>query len=205
MAAMTALRSVCVYCAAATGYDPAFVVAARQFGHLLARSRIRLVYGGGNIGLMGALAQAVISSGGELTGVIPDFLKRAEHILTGSEEVIVTRDLHERKRIMFERSDAFVALPGGVGTLEELVEQLTWVQLGQHKKPIVVANVNGYWTPLLCVIQHMARAGFLRFPERFLFSVVDHIEEIIPTLLTLMPQIPEAELIENNARTIARI
>src|SRR5215467_6317381 len=122
---MSEIRSICVYCASGPGNDPAFMQAARQFGRILAENRIRLVYGGGSVGLMGALAEAALDHGGEVTGVIPEFLVNREHMLVRIQERIVTRDMHERKRIMFERADAFVALPGGIGTLEELVEQLT--------------------------------------------------------------------------------
>jgi len=126
MRLMNTLRRICVYCGSSPGNDPAFMAAARQFGHHLAENGIGLVYGGGSTGLMGMLAQAVCEKGGEVLGVIPEFLKQRELLFKGAHEVIVTRDMHERKRIMFERADAFVALPGGIGTLEELVEQLSW-------------------------------------------------------------------------------
>ncbi|HEX5862959.1 MAG TPA: TIGR00730 family Rossman fold protein, partial [Casimicrobiaceae bacterium] len=146
---MSELRSVCVYCGSSLGSDPAFVAAARHFGTLLAENGIGLVYGGGSTGMMGALAVSVYEHGGEVIGVIPDFLRQQERMFDLANEIVVTRDMHERKRIMFERADAFVALPGGIGTLEELVEQLTWAQLGHHRKPILLANINGYWRPLV--------------------------------------------------------
>ena len=138
---MSEIKSMCVYCASGPGTNPAFINAAHRFGKILAENRVRLVYGGGSIGLIGALAESALDHGGQVTGIIPDFLVSREHMCERAQERIITRDMHERKRIMFERADAFVALPGGVGTLEELVEQLTWAQLGRHMKPILIANV----------------------------------------------------------------
>ena len=145
---MSKINAICVYCGSSPGTDPAFVEAARHFGKILAHSGIRLVYGGGSIGLMGALASSVIEHGGAATGIIPEFLTAKERPRRLAQEQIITRDMHERKSTMFDRADAFVALPGGIGTLEELVEQMTWAQLGRHKKPILIANVNGFWDPL---------------------------------------------------------
>ena len=136
--------------------------AATSFGRVLAENNIGLVYGGGSVGLMGALAEAVLDGGGRVAGVIPEFLVNREHMLLRVQERIVTRDMHERKRIMFERADAFVALPGGIGTLEELVEQLTWAQLGRHRKPILILNIEGFWDPLCALIDHMRRLDFIR-------------------------------------------
>ena len=143
---MTTLRSICVYCGSSFGTRPTYIESAQRIGADMARAGVRLVYGGGDVGLMGATARAVIDHGGSVTGIIPKFLQRRERMLTEVEDLIVTDDMHERKRLMFERADAFVALPGGVGTLEELVEQMTWAQLGQHRKPIVLANIDGFWT-----------------------------------------------------------
>src|SRR5215813_15480421 len=128
--AMSIIRRVCVYCGSSKGHDPRFVVAARRFGEILAGNGIGLVYGCGSIGLMGTIARAVHDHGGEVIGIIPEFLKVQERLFTDAAEIVITADMHERKRLMFERADAFVALPGGVGTLEETVEQLTWAQLG---------------------------------------------------------------------------
>ena len=155
---MSKINAICVYCGSNPGTDPAFVKAAHGFGKVLAENGIRLVYGGGSIGLMGAVAGAVMEHGGAATGIIPEFLTAQERPRRRGQELIVTSDMHERKRTMFERADAFVALPGGLGTLEELVEQLTWAQLGRHKKPILVANINGFWDPLLGLIGAHARA-----------------------------------------------
>ena len=159
---MSTLKAVCVYCGSGPGSNPKFVESARAFGRILAENDIRLVYGGGSIGLMGAIAESVVDHGGQVTGIIPDFLKAREMMFRRAQEIIVTRDMHERKRLMFERADAFVALPGGVGTLEELVEQLTWAQLGRHKKPILMANIDGFWDPLCALLDHMRDMQFIR-------------------------------------------
>ena len=158
---MSKIKRICVYCGSSSGNDPAYAAAARQFGEILARNKIRLIYGCGSTGLMGTLARAVHDHGGEITGIIPEFLKAQERLFRDADEIIVTADMHERKRLMFERADAFVALPGGIGTLEELVEQLTWAQLGRHRKPILLANVGG----LLGSADHGVRApAQLRVP-----------------------------------------
>jgi uncharacterized protein (TIGR00730 family) len=176
------IRSVCVYCASGPGHDPAFVAAARAFGRLLAENGVGLVYGGGAIGLMGELATAVLDHGGHVTGVIPEFLVARERLKRDSQDVVVTRDMHERKRVMFERADAFVALPGGVGTLEELVEQLTWAQLGRHVKPILIANIAGFWSPLLATIDHMRQSGFIHSEAQLRYLVCTDVEQILPAL-----------------------
>jgi uncharacterized protein (TIGR00730 family) len=167
--------------------------AARRFGKIHAEHRIRLVYGGGSGGLMGALAESVLDHGGEVTGVIPDFLTEREHMLMRVQERIVTRDLHERKRIMFERADAFVALPGGIGTLEELVEQLTWAQLGRHKKPILIANIDRFWDPLLALLVHMERLQFIRDGLRVNLLAAERVEDILPKLREAARKISEPE------------
>src|SRR3954451_3230578 len=159
---MTQIKTVCVYCGSGPGTNPRFVEAAVALGKAFAENDIRLVYGGGSIGLMGAVAKSTLEYGGKVTGIIPDFLRARENALTVVQEMIVTPDMHERKRLMFERSDAFVALPGGIGTLEELVEQLTWQQLGRHHKPILLANVDGFWEPLLSLLAHMRATEFIR-------------------------------------------
>ncbi|MDA7946006.1 MAG: TIGR00730 family Rossman fold protein [Hyphomicrobiaceae bacterium] len=156
------LKNICVYCGSGPGNNPAYADAARKLGKAMAEADIGLVYGGGSIGLMGEIARSVLDKGGYVTGIIPEFLSDREIMLTDVQELIVTHSMHERKQVMFERSDAFVALPGGVGTLEELVEQLTWSQLGQHKKPIILADVNNFWSPFLALIDHMRREAFVR-------------------------------------------
>lgn len=179
---MSLIRAVCVYCGSGAGADPAFIEAARELGKTLAKNGINLIYGGGSIGLMGALGEAVLAHGGALTGIIPEFLVKNEKMLAGSQEMIITRDMHERKRLMFERADAFVALPGGIGTLEELVEQLTWAQLGRHTKPILIANIEGFWDPLLELINHMDTLGFVHSSKLFTYLVAKKVEDILPAL-----------------------
>jgi uncharacterized protein (TIGR00730 family) len=191
---MSKINALCVYCGSNVGTDPAFAAAARGLGEILAANGVRLVYGGGSIGLMGALAASVIERAGEVTGVIPEFLTAAERPRRLAQELIVTRDMHERKRTMFERADAFVALPGGLGTLEELVEQMTWAQLGRHKKPILVVNINGFWDPLLALIAHMRALGLVPPPARGVnLLVVDRIEDVLPKLREAARAVAEAE------------
>ena len=158
---MADLKSICVYCGSNPGADPDFAIAARALGVAMAKAGIRLVYGGGSVGLMGVVARSVLAEGGLVTGIIPQFLKNRELMLKEAGELIVTVDMHERKRIMFERADAFVALPGGIGTLEEVVEMMTWAQLDQHVKPILLANIGGFWDPLVDLFARMTEKGFL--------------------------------------------
>jgi uncharacterized protein (TIGR00730 family) len=190
---MSQIRSICVYCGSGPGADPAFAVAARAFGKILAQNKVRLVYGGGAIGLMGEVASAVLDHGGDVTGIIPEFLKDREIALKRVQELIVTPNLHQRKQIMFERADAFVALPGGIGTLEELVEQLTWAQLGRHRKPILIANINGFWEPLRALLDHMTETKFIRPGLSVRYFVVDRVEDILPKLTEAVRDMPAVE------------
>ena len=167
--------------------------AAKQFGRILADNGIRLIYGGGSVGLMGALAESVLTHGGAVTGVIPDFLVNREHMLLSVQERIITPDMHARKREMFERADAFVGLPGGVGTLEELVEQLTWAQLGRHKKPILILNIERFWDPLCTLIEEMRRLEFIRAGMTVDLLVAKTVEDILPQLLAAARAVSEAE------------
>ena len=187
------IQKICVYCGSGPGTDPAFVQAAREFGEVLAQNRIGLVYGGGAVGMMGEVAMSVLDHGGKVTGIIPDFLMARERALRGTHDLIVTRDMHERKRKMFELADAFVALPGGIGTLEELVEQLTWVQLGRHKKPVLVANIKGFWDPLCALIDHMKNMEFIRGDLNFDLLVTDQVADILPTLQKAIANVSEGE------------
>jgi uncharacterized protein (TIGR00730 family) len=182
MASMSKIKTVCVYCGSGPGTNPHFIEAAIAFGKAIAESGVRLVYGGGSIGLMGAVATSVLDHGGTVTGIIPDFLTARENALTRVQEMIVTPDMHERKRLMFERSDAFVALPGGIGTLEELVEQLTWQQLGRHSKPILIANIDGFWEPLLALLTHMRATQFIRPSLAIDILKAERVEDILPRL-----------------------
>lgn len=175
-------RNICVYCGSGPGNNPVYTSAATALGQALAKSGIGLVYGGGSLGLMGTVARATLDAGGHVTGIIPEFLSEKEHMLREADELIVTTDMHERKRLMFEKSDAFVALPGGIGTLEELVEQLTWSQLGRHRKPIVVANIAGFWAPFLSLLSHMKADAFIRNGLDVSFAVVDTAEKIVPAV-----------------------
>jgi uncharacterized protein (TIGR00730 family) len=191
-----ALQSICVYCGSGEGENPAFAESARTFGRILAASRIGLIYGGGSLGLMGEIARSVLEAGGHVTGVIPGFLSEREHMLVEAQELIVVDDMHQRKRLMFAKSDAFVALPGGLGTLEEFVEQLTWSQLGQHTKPIVLANIDGFWDPLLVLFKRMDRELFIRPGLELNMLLVDRIEDVIPSIEKARiprPEISEAE------------
>ena len=191
---MAPVKTVCVYCGSGFGGDPAFTEAAAALGRALAEAGLGLVYGGGNVGLMGTVAQAVLDAGGHVTGIIPDFLKSRERMLDAIQETIVVGDMHTRKRLMFERSDAFVALPGGIGTLEELVEQLTWAQLGQHKKPILLLSIADFWTPLLTLLDHMREQGFIREGLELNYLVAKDTSEVIGLLRTGSTETsPEAE------------
>jgi uncharacterized protein (TIGR00730 family) len=187
------IRKICVYCGSGPGDDPAFLAAARELGESLATNGIGLVYGGGNVGLMGEIAHAVLINGGKVTGIIPEFLVQREHAKGNIDHLVVTRDMHERKRKMFEQADAFVALPGGVGTLEELVEQITWAQLGRHKKPILVANIKGFWDPFCALIDHMKRTNFIRQDLSFDLLVADRVADILPMLRSAIAPVEEHE------------
>ncbi len=190
-AAVPGIGTVCVYCGSGHGTNPSYAQAARTLGQSLAENNIGLVYGGGGLGLMGEVARATLGAGGRVTGIIPEFLTRKEHMLTEVTELMITRDMHERKRLMFERADAFVALPGGIGTLEELVEQLTWSQLGQHAKPIVVANIAGFWDPFLKLLAHMRDDQFIRNGINVRFIVVDDALAIVPAILDASRQVQQ--------------
>ena len=190
---MSKIKAICVYCGSSPGTDPAFVGAAQSFGKILAENGVRLIYGGGSIGLMGAVAEAVLEHGGDALGIIPEVLTRKERPRQLAQETIITRDMHERKQKMFEHADAFVALPGGIGTVEELVEQMTWAQLGRHKKPILVANINGYWNPFLTLIEHMRAQKFLPATSYVDCLVANRVEEILPKLQQATRDVSEAE------------
>lgn len=197
---MAKIESVCVYCGSSFGTNPVFAETARQFGRLLAAEGVRLVYGGGGVGLMGEVAGAVSLAGGAVTGIIPTFLVRAERRFRHKAEIIEVQDMHQRKQLMFERADAFVALPGGVGTLEELVEQLTWAQLGRHRKPILLANIDGFWNPFLDLMAHMDATGFLPPRAPMTLLNVDRVEEILPALRAAAAAVPEPELHDTDSQ-----
>jgi uncharacterized protein (TIGR00730 family) len=175
----TTIKSMCVYCGSGPGRNPAYLKAARTLGQGMAERGIGLVYGGGSLGLMGETARSVLAHGGYVTGIIPQFLSDKEKMLRDVQELHVVEDMHTRKRMMFERSDAFVALPGGIGTLEELVEQLTWAQLGRHKKPIVLVNIDGFWQPFLSLLAHMRDEAFIRAGLEVRFVTVNRAEDVV--------------------------
>jgi uncharacterized protein (TIGR00730 family) len=179
---MSAIRNVCVYCGSGDGADERFGEAAEALGRALAAEGVGLVYGGGGEGLMGRLARATLEGGGYVAGVIPSFLIRKEHALTQAQEMLIVDTMHERKQAMFDRADAFVALPGGIGTLEELVEQLTWAQLNRHVKPILIADIGGFWRPLMALFAHMRFEGFIREGFDMRYLVAEKIEDVLPML-----------------------
>ncbi len=179
---MKSLSSVCVYCGASSRVADVHKEAAHALGDGLARRGIRMVYGGGRVGLMGIAADAAIAAGGEVVGIIPEHIQSAEVEHTGLTELHVVDSMHTRKRMMVERSDAFVILPGGLGTLDEAFEILTWKQLQLHDKPIVIADVDGYWRPLLGLIDHMVAQGFARIDRSTLYRVADQIDGVFQAL-----------------------
>jgi uncharacterized protein (TIGR00730 family) len=188
---MNQIKTVCVYCGSGSGSNPRFVEAAIALGKEFAENNIRLVYGGGSVGLMGAVAKSVLDHGGTVTGIIPDFLANRERMNPNLTELVITPDMHERKRLMFERSDAFVALPGGVGTLEELVEQMTWQQLGRHTKPVLLANIDSFWEPLIALLTHMRANQFIRPALDVDVLKAERVEDILPRLRAAAAVAPE--------------
>jgi uncharacterized protein (TIGR00730 family) len=193
---MRTIQSICVYCGSSPGSDPIYLDSAKALGRAIAEAGIRLVYGGGTRGIMGAVSDAVIEAGGSVTGIIPRFLidmEATESELKRLDELVITNDMHERKHAMFERSDAFVALPGGIGTLEELIEIMTWSQLGRHAKPIAIANVNGFWNPLSALIDHMRGEGFIHTAHQVRPLVVDEVADLVPAILAAAPAPERAE------------
>ncbi len=183
---MSTIRSICVYCGSSPGRTSDYIETAQAIGSEIARQGLRLVYGGGTKGIMGAVADGAHMAGGKITGIIPRFLmnkEATESELGRIDELIVTDDMHQRKHAMFEKSDAFVALPGGIGTLEEIVEIMTWAQLGRHRKPIVFANVNGFWDPMLALLDHMRSEGFVHTGHLVRPLVVDKADAIVSEIL----------------------
>ncbi|MBZ9761079.1 TIGR00730 family Rossman fold protein [Mesorhizobium sp. CA14] len=183
---MNTIRSVCVYCGSSPGRDEAYIKAGHILGRSLAKSGLRLIYGGGTKGIMGAVAEGALKAGGKVTGIIPRFLinkEATETALDKLDELLITDNMHERKHSMFEKSDAFVALPGGIGTVEEIVEIMTWAQLGHHRKPIVFANVKGFWDPMLTLIEHMSEEGFIHTAHRVKPLVVNDPEAIVAAIM----------------------
>lgn len=180
------LKSLCVFCGSSAGGDPRYRAAASRLGTTLAREGVQLVYGGGHLGLMGALAEAVIAGGGRVIGIIPEHLTRVEQAFAGATELLVVDSMHTRKRAMFERADAFATLPGGMGTLDETFEILTWKQLRLHHKPIVIVNQHGYWAPWLAMAGHIVEGGFAHAETTRLYQVVDDVDEVLVAARTGM-------------------
>jgi uncharacterized protein (TIGR00730 family) len=186
MRSMSQIRSICVYCGSSPGRDETYMQAGEALGHAIATHGLRLVYGGGTWGVMGAVARGAASVGGPISGIIPRFLLNRE--ASGEppdmiDDLVVTEDMHTRKHMMFEKSDAFVALPGGIGTLEEIVEIMTWAQLGRHRKPIAFANIDGFWSPMLELMEHMKREGFVHSAHLVQPLVIDEIDRIVPAII----------------------
>jgi len=176
------IASLCIYCGSNTGTDSAHTDLARSLGEACAQRDIELVFGGGAIGLMGAAADGALAAGGRVTGIIPTFLEQPEIAHPGVTEMVVVDSMHARKQRMFERSDAFAVLPGGIGTLDETVEIITWRLLGLHDKPIVLVDHQGFWRPLLALIDHFVDSGFA-WPElRDLYAVVDGLDALFAHL-----------------------
>ncbi|MBN9222640.1 MAG: TIGR00730 family Rossman fold protein [Mesorhizobium sp.] len=183
---MNTIRSVCVYCGSSPGHNEIYIKAGHLLGRSIARSGLRLVYGGGTKGIMGAVAEGALKAGGKVTGIIPRFLiskEATESALGRLDELLITDNMHERKHRMFEKSDAFVALPGGIGTVEEIVEIMTWAQLGHHRKPIVFGNVGGFWDPMLALLEHMTAEGFIHTAQRVKPLVVNDPEAIVAAIM----------------------
>ena len=185
--------SLCVYCGSGEGRNPSYMQAARDLGSSMAENGIGLVYGGGSIGLMGEVARTVIAGKPLVTGIIPKFLMKRERMPDDSDhDLCIVDDMHERKMMMFDRASGFVALPGVNGTMEELVEIATWAQLGRHKKPIIVANIDNYWQPLLTLVSHMQDEHFIREGLEVHFEVVERAKDIVPAFFDRLATIGAA-------------
>lgn len=181
---MKKIHSVAVYCGTAEKVDPAFKQAATDLGRIMAEEKVRLVYGGGLVGLMGLVSSSCAAAGGEVVGIIPEHIQEKEIPNEDLTELYVVDSMHTRKRMMVEKSEGFVALPGGFGTLDEIFEVLTWKYLGLHDKPVVFVNTKGFYTPLLKAIDHMVGSGFTPFWHRSLYQVVEEAHEVLPALCT---------------------
>ena len=181
------MKTVCVFCGSASGKSPAYAAAARELGAELVRRGCGLVYGGGRVGLMGEVATSVSAAGGTVIGVIPHALSAKEIAYADATELIITDTMHARKSLMADRADAFLALPGGFGTAEELFEILTWAQLGIHRKPVGLLNVNGFFTPLLAWLDHIVGEGLLKPKHRDVLLVADTVPELLDRMVNYVP------------------
>ncbi len=191
---MGTIESLCVFCGSSPGVDGRHLRLAAEVGRVLASEGVRLIYGGGAVGLMGAVADAVLAGGGQVVGVLPRGLFAREVAHSGLTKLCEVSTMHERKQLMFDLADGFVALPGGLGTLEELAEVATWAQLGIHRKPVAVLDVSGYWRPLLDFLDQAVAEGFLPARSRRLIMRVDRLEELLPRLAAHEPPPPEGDL-----------
>jgi len=179
---MSKLSALCVFCGSRSGHDPLYAQESQKLGRMLGERNIKLIYGGGGIGLMAEVASATLRAGGQVTGIIPEFLRACEvGDVKGITEVVVG-SMHERKAKMFDLSDAFVVMPGGLGTLDESIEITTWKQLQQHNKPIVFVNVKGYWNPYLALVDQVVEAGFGHAKVKELYQVVDCVEDVFAAI-----------------------
>lgn len=176
------VQSVCVYCGSSGRVDGKYKTAARLMGQLLAENNVTLVYGGGRVGLMGLCADAAMDAGGQVIGIIPEHLHRVEVAHQGLTELHIVPNMHVRKMMMFDRSDAFIVLPGGIGTLDEMCEIMTWRQIGIHDKPIILVNQDGYWDPFLAVVEHVIDHQFANASIRDLFTLVPDVASVLPAL-----------------------
>lgn len=176
------LKSVCVYCGSSPGKNHIYMETGRRLGKRLADEGIDLVFGGGDVGVMGAVANATVDAGGRVTGIIPRFLRDVEIPSERIQELIITETMHERKALMYERSDAFVVLPGGIGTLEEVIEMISWAQLNQHSKPIILVSIEDYWTPFFALLDHVVAHGYARPDIRRVWRTVKDVEDILPAI-----------------------
>ena len=188
---MDNIKSICIYCGSATGSDSLYVSEAKALAGILVANNIKMINGGGSIGIMGVMADAMIAGGGESIGIIPQSLQQKELAHHGMTELIVVPDMHSRKQMMVQLADAFIALPGGFGTLDELFETLTWAQLGIHQKPIVVYNVNGFFDPMLAQADHMVKEGFLNVSSRALLMSTSEMDSLLPMLMAYEPPVSD--------------
>jgi uncharacterized protein (TIGR00730 family) len=182
---MATVKRLCVYCGSCRGNNELFRLSATRLGTLLARSGIEVVFGGGRVGLMGLVADAALAAGGRVTGIIPGHLHEREVGHPGLSELVIVENMHQRKRRMFELADGFIVLPGGLGTLDETFEIITWKQLGLHDKPVIIVDIDGYWAPLRGLIDHVIGEGFTSRTALNYFRVVADVEEILPTIASL--------------------
>ena len=193
---MQNIRCLCVYCGSSGAVEEQYREAASELGACLARAGVELVFGGGGVGLMGLLADAALAANGKVTGIIPSHLRAAELAHPGVSELVVVGSMHERKRLMAERADAFAVLPGGIGTLDEMFEIVSWKQLGLHDKPILLVDVGGYWAPLLALLEHIIAKGFARPQTRRLLRVVPSVAALMAALAK-EPAVPHLTDVEH--------